>query len=168
MTLRHSHIAFRGAIKTLAQKFGLNHETGEDDLGEFYFFDVSVRHERSTKDQIVRFASHRKDHLVHLLAENINSDEDLGAALLMVGPISKETISVSVDQNGKALRDIDSIYKKMEKFELKSIDEKPIAKNIKRLGFLKIAQGHVSFTNDSSQQTAKSRPVMGRLSTKSY
>ncbi len=134
MPLRHSHIAFPASISILAKKMGATVETDEDDLGEFEFFDIEVRHEGSSNGQIIRFASHRQDRFVHMLAEDIQSDKDLAAALLSAGPSAYGNLSVSVDQNGKKLRNEKIILNRVVEIELRSIGEKKV-NNIKTFSY---------------------------------
>lgn len=103
--LRHSHIAIRETLLVLAKAAHARIESGEDDIGTFHFFDMTVR--EGTASQTVRFASHEGDAMVHLLAEQSDDLAALVVALRQVGVDQNSDLSISRDQYGSFLRDLD-------------------------------------------------------------
>lgn len=112
LPLRHSHIAVRKPLGSLARSVGADISTGEDDLGEFRYFDLIVSHEDGG-NQRIRFASHAGDRMVHLLAEKIDAASDLAAALFAAGMDSKAALSISTDHAGAPLRNAAEITGRM-------------------------------------------------------
>ncbi|WP_420409717.1 hypothetical protein [Hoeflea sp.] len=112
MSLKHSHIAVRRALKTLARAVGAAVAGDRDDLGPYRYFDLVISHEDGDSQRI-RFASHAGDQMVHVLAERIDLVSDLAAALFAVGVGSKSELSISVDQEGKPVRSADEIRERI-------------------------------------------------------
>jgi hypothetical protein len=112
MSLRHSHIAVRRSLKTLARAVGAAVAEDRDDLGSYRYFDLVISHEDGSSQRI-RFASHIGDQMVHVLAERVDAVSDLAAALFAAGVSSKSELSISVDQNGKVVRSADEIRERM-------------------------------------------------------
>lgn len=101
--LRHSHIAIREALDSLAEVVHAEISSGEDDLGAYRYFDLEVSHEDGAHQRI-RFASRSGDKMVHLLAEKIAQVSDLAAALFAVGVRADKELSISTDQAGQPAR----------------------------------------------------------------
>lgn len=110
--LRHTHIAVRRPLGTLARALSAPVASGSDDLGNYRFFDLNIVHEDGG-GQSVRFASHAGDSMVHLLAEDINAVSDLAAALFAVGIGSQVKLSISADQEGRPLRNLAAIRERI-------------------------------------------------------
>jgi hypothetical protein len=106
--LRHSHIAVRGSLSSLATAVPSAVRHGEDDLGRYRFFDLMIG-SGVGGGQRVRFAAHDGDEMVHVLAEHIGNADDLAAALAIVGLDDRADLSMSTDQHGAPLRDADEI-----------------------------------------------------------
>ncbi len=102
--LRHSHIAVKANLIDLAKTANARPERGVDDLGSYLYFDLTVSNEDGA-EQLVRFAAHDGDRMVHLLAQQVDSISDIAQALSFVGIETIEKLAVSTDQNGVALRD---------------------------------------------------------------
>jgi hypothetical protein len=112
LKLRHSHIAIRRTLGSLAQAINAVISDGEDDLGKYRYFDLTVSHEDGN-DQQIRFASHVGDQMVHMLAERIDMVSDLAAALFAVGVGSRVALSISVSQEGQPARSADEIKERI-------------------------------------------------------
>lgn len=112
--LRHSHIAIRKALPSLASAVNTEISSGEDDLGLFSYFDIDVFH-RDGGHQRVRFASHDGDRMVHLLAEHIEKVSDLAAALLAVGVGRSDKLSISTDHKDMPVRSERDIRNHMDR-----------------------------------------------------
>jgi hypothetical protein len=117
MKLRHSHIAVRETLGSLAQSVKAELSEGVDDLGKYRYFDLIIAHEDNSS-QYIRFASHVGDQMVHLLAEKIDMVSDLAAALFAVGVSSKATLSISTDQDGRPLRSANEIRERIAAMSL--------------------------------------------------
>lgn len=109
LPLRHSHIAVRASLASLAKAAGSAIADGEDDVGRYRFFDLMIGREDDA-EQRIRFAAHDGDTMVHLLAERIQDTSDLAAALFNAGVRSQAELSISTDQNGLPLRDATDIH----------------------------------------------------------
>lgn len=107
--LRHSHVAVRGSLASLAEAVPSDIAHGEDDLGPYDFFDLIIVNTEDGGRQRIRFAAHVCDEMVHVLAENIHKTDDLVCALAVTGVADDADISISTDQNGKALRSRDEL-----------------------------------------------------------
>ena len=109
--LRHSHIAVRAELPSLAKAAGATILTGEDELGAYSFFDMIVT-DLLDRELRVRFASHDGDSMVHLLAERMDEPHAsfaLARALVYAGVSDKAKLSISTDNQGVPLRDEDEI-----------------------------------------------------------
>ena len=104
MPLRHSHIAILDSVPNLAAQVGAHVLNGEDDLGPFRYFDLTL-----ADSSVFRFASHDGDRYVHLLASMPHQTTDLVRALTKVGVNQASKLSISTDQNDKPLLDRDEI-----------------------------------------------------------
>lgn len=107
--LRHSHVAVRGSLASLAEAVPSDISHGEDDFGPYDFFDLIIFNTEEGGAQRIRFAAHVCDEMVHVLAENIHKMDDLACALAAAGVADDADISISTDQNGKALRSRDEL-----------------------------------------------------------
>lgn len=117
--LRHSHIAVRRPIGSLARIVNAELSVGEDDPGKYKYFDLIVSHE-DRSSQHIRFASHHGDRMVHLLAERIDLTSDLAAALFAVGVKSATALSISTDQNGHPVRSADVVLDRITAMSMSS------------------------------------------------
>jgi hypothetical protein len=106
--IRHSHIAVRGDLFSLANMAGAVASSGEDELGPYSFFDLQVSGTDGS-DQRIRFAAHEGDSMVHLLAERIENVDDLASALVHAGIRDVSALSISTNQKGMPLRDAKEI-----------------------------------------------------------
>lgn len=107
--LRHSHIALRRSISSLAKAVGSSISTGIDDLGHYQYFDLIIEHADGER-QRVRLASHDADEMSHLLAERTTEVSDLAAVLFSVGIRRRSELSISTDHQDKPLRNLEDIW----------------------------------------------------------
>ncbi len=112
MPLRHSHVAVRGPISSLARAAKKVLSEDEDDFGRYRFFDLTISPGHG-EPQRVRFAAHEGDRMVHVLAERIEATDDLAKALRQAGVYERSQLSISTDQNDQPLRSIDEMHGKI-------------------------------------------------------
>lgn len=113
MPLRHSHVAVRGSISSLARAAKKVLSEGEDDFGRYRFFDLMIS-PRHGEPQRVRFAAHEGDRMVHVLAEDIENTTDLARALSRVGIRKQEELSISTNQDDQPLRDARELFDRIQ------------------------------------------------------
>jgi ribosomal protein S19 len=134
LPLRHSHVAVRGSIATLARAARKVVRESEDDFGRFRFFDLMVLSGEGEPQQI-RFAVHDGDQMVHVLAERIEATGDLAEALLRTGVRERSQLSISTDPDDRPLRDIDEMEQSIvEAAASRRINARRVRSKLQRAG----------------------------------
>ena len=110
--MRHSHIALRRSLSSLAAPTGAEIEAATDDIGPYRFFDMTL-HNNDGANNRFRFASHAGDKMVHVLADDIDNLDHLAVALMAVGITHRAGLSISVDHQGQPLRDARAIKQRI-------------------------------------------------------